>query len=99
LLEFHHASLRLADPRGPINKTLEQLANEVFRRFMRQISVSVKPLGSVPDHYLRLVDGEHVEEDHHLPQMVLRPRRPDCSDRSTHNCSRLAIPRAVSVWS
>ena len=46
----------------------------------RQISLRVEPLGGVADHHLRLVDGEHVEEDHHLTQVVLRPRRADRSD-------------------
>ena len=64
---------------------------------MRQIPVRIETLVGVGDHHLRLVDGEHVEEDHHLAQVVLSARRPNRSDRGAHDCCRLAIPRAVTV--
>jgi len=64
----------LADPPRPIHKTLEQLANELFRRVVRQISLCVKPLGGVPDHHLRLVDRKHVEE-HFTTRIAVKTKR------------------------
>ncbi|HEX8138213.1 MAG TPA: hypothetical protein VF544_11530 [Pyrinomonadaceae bacterium] len=50
------------------------MADELFRRVIRQIPLRVKPLCGVANHHLRLVDGEHVEEDHHLAQVILSAR-------------------------
>ena len=79
---FLRSLTRLRNSPCPLHKVLEQLPDELFRRAIRQIPVSVEALGGVADHYLRLVDGKHVEEDHHLPQMILRARGANRSNRS-----------------
>ena len=49
-----------------------------------------KRLGRVADHHLGLVHRVHVEEHESLPQVILRARRADGSDRRAHDRDRLA---------
>jgi hypothetical protein len=81
----------------PFDEVVEELADEHLRLLVRQVPVCVEPLRGVADHYLGLVDGEHVEEDHHLPHVVLRPRRADDADGGAHDGGGLTIPSAVAV--
>src|SRR5687768_3962670 len=91
--------LRLHEPPSPLHQILEELADELFRCLIRQITLGIEAVSSIADHHLRLINGKHIQKDEYLSQMVLRPGRADGSDRSAHDRHRLPIPRAVSVRS
>ena len=58
--------LRLSYAPLKVDETLQQLADERFRRLVRQVALRVETLRGVADHDLRLVDGEDVQEDEYL---------------------------------
>jgi hypothetical protein len=64
--------LRFTDPLRPLDKIRKQLTDKIFRALVGQISLLVEFIACVADHHFRLVYGEHVKKDHHLPKVVLR---------------------------
>ena len=57
---------------GPIRQALEELADELFRCLVRQVSSRIKALPGITDHHLRLINRKHIEKDEYLSEMVLR---------------------------
>src|SRR5215831_9128435 len=91
------ATSRLPDAPSPLHKLLEELADEILRRCIRQVAFLIKTSSSVADHHFGLVDGEHIEVHENLAQVVLRPRGADGPERCAHDRRRLPVPRAVAV--
>ncbi len=65
---------------------------------IRQTTGVINLFLSIRDHDLRTVHGMHVEEDHGLAEMILRPGGSEHADGSPHDCDRFAVPGIVSVW-
>src|SRR5262249_43493852 len=57
---------RLPDAPRPPHKMLEELADEILRRFISQVSFFIKAGSSVANHHFGLVDGEHIEVHENL---------------------------------
>ena len=73
-------ALLFLQPTGPIHQLLEQLADQLLRGFVSQLSILIEMFVSISKHDLRLVDGIHVQKDKRLPQMILRASGTDSAD-------------------
>ena len=82
-------------PLGPVAQRDEQLADELARRLVGEVAVGVELVLRLADHHLGPVQRHGVEEDQHLAQMVLRPRRAEEAGARPHDGDGLRLERLV----
>src|SRR5262249_17429557 len=73
----------------------QELLDQTLRRLIVEVALVVEAVLRLRDHHLGLVDGEHVEEDADLAQVILRSRRAEHAAARAHHGNRLAVERLV----
>src|SRR5690348_8697551 len=74
----------------------ELLLDEITRGIVLQLAgLLIEFRGATPDEDLRLVQGERIEEDHRLAQLILNARPAERPRRGRLNRDRLAGERLV----
>ena len=63
---------------------LKQLSDVIFCCVVRKIAVCIEAIRGIADHHLRLVDRKHVQENHHLAEMVQGTRRANSANGRSH---------------
>ena len=78
---------------NPVSEGRKKLGNEVPRRLVRQLSLRIEFVLGLRNHDLWTVQDVRVEEDEHLPQMILSATRSQGTLACAHDRDRLAIER------